>query len=286
MSDSLFDFDPLPDQYAVMGNPIDHSKSPRIHSEFARQTKQHIEYHALQVDEGGLKQAVGNFQANGGKGLNITVPFKEDAWRLVDERSTHAEQAGAVNTIMIRKDGSLFGDNTDGIGLMRDIKHNHQVKIKQLRVLIMGAGGAVRGILAPLLEQKPATITIVNRTLGKAVQLADLFTHSTTEKQLISACAYDALDGKEFDLIINGTSASLQGDLPPLPDNILAEGACCYDMMYGKEPTPFLRWAAQQGASLCFDGLGMLVEQAAVSFELWRGVKPNTSPVITLLQES
>jgi len=282
LSDSLFDFDPPPDQYAVMGNPIGHSKSPRIHTEFARQTNQKIEYHALQVDEGGLKQAVGNFQANGGKGLNITVPFKEDAWRLVDERSTHAEQAGAVNTIIMRKDGSLFGDNTDGLGLVRDITQNHQQPIKKQRILVMGAGGAVRGVLAPLLDHEPAEIVIVNRTVEKASQLADQF----SAKHPISACGYDDLKGQQFDLIINGTSASLQDKLPPLPEGILKSGGVGYDMMYSNEPTTFLRWTSQQGAAFNLDGLGMLVEQAAAAFELWRGVKPETTPVISLLRYS
>ena len=282
MSDSLFDFDPPPDQYAVMGNPIGHSKSPRIHAEFARQTNQKIEYHALQVDEGGLKQAVGNFQANGGKGLNITVPFKEDAWRLVDEHSPYAEQAGAVNTIILRKDGSLFGDNTDGLGLVRDITRNHQQRITKQRILVMGAGGAVRGVLAPLLDLEPAEIVIVNRTVEKASRLANQF----SAKHPISACGYEALKCQQFDLIINGTSASLQDKLPPLPEGILKSGGVAYDMMYSNEPTPFLRWTTQQGAAFNLDGLGMLVEQAAAAFELWRGIKPETAPVISMLRSS
>lgn len=279
---SLFDFDNAPDLYAVMGNPIAHSKSPMIHNAFAAQTGQRIEYRAIQVDEGGFSQAVGNFRANRGKGLNITVPFKQEAWALVNRRSPDAEKAGAVNTIVFNEDGTMYGENTDGIGLLRDITVNHGGRLKGQRILIMGAGGAVRGVLLPLLNEQPASLTIVNRTIDKANSLAEEFSNTCK----VSGCGYSALQDQTFDIIINGTSASLQGDLPPLPDNLLAAHALCYDMMYGTEPTVFLRWAAQQGAQQCLDGLGMLVEQAAASFELWRGIRPETRPVIAMLRQA
>ena len=251
---SLFDFDTAPDRYAVMGNPISHSKSPQIHTEFARQTGQQLEYTAIQVDAGGFDQAVGNFQASGGKGLNITVPFKQDAWRLVDKYSPDAAQAGAVNTIVFHDDGSLYGDNTDGIGLVRDITVNHRQRLQGQRLLLMGAGGAARGVLRPLLNEDPAQLVIVNRTADKARALASDFNN-----KIVEGCGYSDLQDQQFDVVINATAASLHGDLPPLPDKLLTPQACCYDMMYGKEPTIFLHWAKQHGAGLCLDGLGMLV---------------------------
>lgn len=277
---TLFDFDAAPEQYAVMGNPIAHSKSPRIHMLFAKQTGQRIAYTAIQVDLGGFKQAVGNFQASGGKGLNVTVPFKREAWELVSERSARAQRAGAVNTIGFRADGTLFGDNTDGAGLIRDLRDNSRATITGQRVLILGAGGAVRGILAPLLEERPARLIIANRTADRATGLALEF----ATLGLVSGYGFDMLPGKQFDLLINGTSASLKGDLPPLPDHLLAPGALCYDLMYGAQPTAFMRWAHQQGAVKVLDGLGMLVEQAAEAFFVWRGIRPHTVPVIAQLR--
>ena len=276
---SLFDFGKAPDLYAVMGNPVSHSKSPQIHAAFARQTRQHIEYRAIQVDEGGFAQAVGNFQANDGKGLNVTVPFKQEAWQLVNERSALADQAGAVNTIIFRDNNHLYGDNTDGIGLVRDLTINHGCVLHHKRILIMGAGGAVRGVLAPLLDEQPALLTIVNRTVEKAVTLARDFAGAIP----VVACGYESLEG-QFDIIINGTSASLHGQLPPLAAMSLAAQCWCYDMMYGHAQTVFLDWAEQQGVAQRVDGLGMLVEQAAASFELWRGVRPDTAPVIETLR--
>jgi shikimate dehydrogenase len=277
---SLLDFDAKPDQYAVMGNPIGHSKSPQIHGQFAKQSKQRIEYTAILVELGGFEQAVGNFQANGGKGLNVTVPFKQDAWRLVDERSRRAQRAGAVNTIKINADGSLYGENTDGIGIVRDLTANHGVSLAGRWVLVLGAGGAVRGVLEPILAERPARVMIANRTVDKAIELADAF----SDLGHIEGCGFAALAGKQFDVVINGTAASLKGELPPLPDGILAEGAVCYDMMYGAGPTTFMRWAEAHGAAKSLDGLGMLVEQAAESFLLWRGVRPETAPVIAALR--
>jgi shikimate dehydrogenase len=277
MSD-LFDFEPRRDHYAVMGNPITHTKSPRIHTLFAQQTQQNLEYTAIHVDLGGFAQAVGNFDASGGKGLNITVPFKQEAFALVDECSARAERAGAVNTIKFEKN-KIYGDNTDGVGLVNDLTHNYQLQLQDKHILLMGAGGAARGVLAPLLECQPALLTIANRTPDKAVALAQAF----SDLGNIKGCGYHELEAQQFDLVINATAASLQGELPPLPDTLLAEGAVCYDMMYGKL-TPFMEWANAHGAAQVLDGLGMLVEQAAESFYLWRGVRPLTAPVIALLR--
>ena len=277
---SVFDFDAPPDQYAVLGNPIAHSKSPRIHTLFAQQTRQRMVYTAIQVDPGGFKQAVGNFQASGGKGLNVTVPFKREAWELVNERSTRAQRAGAVNTVVMRADGTLFGDNTDGVGLLRDLRDNFGASIAGKRVLILGAGGAVRGVLEPLLAERPAFLLIANRTADRASALAQEFALLGP----VSGSGFDGLPGQQFDLVINGTSASLQGDLPPLPDNLLSPGALCYDLMYSAQPTVFMKWAQQHGAARVVDGLGMLVEQAAEAFFIWRGVHPETLPVIEVLR--
>ena len=276
----IFDFGKKIDDYAVMGNPISHSKSPSIHTLFAEQTQQSILYTAIHVDLGGFKQAVGNFAATGGKGLNITVPFKQEAWELVTERSERAERAGAVNTIKI-EDDKLFGDNTDGVGLVNDLTINHSIQLKDKNILLMGAGGAARGVLIPLLQQNPASLFIVNRTPDKAKDLADDFSDAGD----VNGGGYDAIIDLKFDVVINATAASLQGDLPPLPDTLLDDNASCYDMMYSAKPTPFMKWASQHNAKNVLDGLGMLVEQAAESFSIWRGVKPETRPVIVKLRK-
>ncbi len=268
------------DAYGVMGNPIAHSKSPQIHALFAAQTQQAMSYSAIYVELGTFAEAVKKFVRDGGKGFNITVPFKQEAWALADARSERAQFAGAVNTMVVRSDGTLYGDNTDGVGMVRDLVTNHACAIQGKHVLVLGAGGAVRGVLGPLLAEQPASLVVANRTVERAVELAELF--QSTGK--ITACSFSDLAGRQFDLVINGTSASLQGELPPLPENILAPGACCYDMMYGAAPTPFLQWAAQQGAAHTLDGLGMLVEQAAEAFLLWRHVRPYTLPVITAIR--
>ncbi len=283
---SLFDFDKAPDAYAVMGNPITHSRSPDIHAAFAKQTNQRIEYTAIQVDVGGFDQAVGNFFANGGKGLNVTVPFKQEAWQLADELGAEAKQAGAVNTLLMNAEGQLLGRNTDGIGLVRDLLQNHGAsidnRITDKRVLLVGAGGAARGVLQPLLDEKPATLVIVNRTPDRAHDLAQDF----SEQGDVSGVGFDDLGDQSFDLIINATAASLQGEVPPLPDTVCAEDCWCYDMMYSAEPTPFVLWGEQHGASKSVDGLGMLVEQAAESFFLWRGVLPETTSVIQSIRDA
>jgi len=272
----------MTDQYAVMGNPIAHSKSPRIHAAFASETHQDIHYDKLLVEQGQLAEAIANFRTQGGKGLNITVPFKNDAFDLADNLTERAQLAGAVNTLVLNNDGTLHADNTDGIGLVRDLTINHQFDLKGARILLLGAGGAVQGVLLPLLQQQPSEIVIANRTVSKAEALCEKFSAYGN----LSASGFEDLNGQSFDGIINGTAASLQGEVPPLPDNILNEGAWCYDMMYSNEPTAFVQWGEKQGATQSVDGLGMLVEQAAESFALWRDVKPNTSTVIQLLRES
>lgn len=273
---SLFDFDKPADAYAVMGNPISHSKSPQIHAAFAAQTGQRITYTAMQVDPGGFEQAVGNFFANGGKGLNVTVPFKTEAWKLAGELGPEAKQAGAVNTLLVNDSGVLVGRNTDGVGLVRDIRHNHGGVISGKKVLLIGAGGAARGVLQPLLAEHPALLVIANRTVSRAQTLVSDFAGLGQ----LSAVSFEDLSGQHFDLIINATAASLQGEVPPLPDECCTETTWCYDMMYGAEPTPFMQWAQQRDAQKILDGLGMLVEQAAESFLHWRGVRPETAPVI------
>jgi shikimate dehydrogenase len=281
---SLFDFEVKSDAYAVMGNPIAHSKSPQIHQMFAKQTQQRITYDAILVDMGGFEQAVGNFIATGGKGLNITVPFKRDAWKLVNQRSQRAELAGAVNTIVVNQDHTLSGDNTDGVGLVRDLTQNHGVTLQDKTILLLGAGGAARGVLEPLLMEHPASILIANRTPDRAHELATQFSQWGN----VNGCAFTALakHTQAFDILINATSASLHGELPDIPASVISEKSFCYDMMYGAQPTAFMRWANAQGAPLCVDGLGMLVEQAAESFYLWRAVRPQTQEVINAIRQS
>jgi shikimate dehydrogenase len=277
------------DQYAVIGNPIKHSKSPLIHSSFAYQTGQALDYKTMlvSIDEGAFAKAVKEFQQAGGKGLNITVPFKQQAWDIAQQKTSRAQFAGALNTLWFDPQGVIHGDNTDGIGLVRDLTVNYQFALQDKKILIMGAGGAVRGVLEPVLAENPRSCTIVNRTVSKAQALADLF----QQQGHVNAIAYDELQG-EYDLIINGTSASLQSQLPPLPDKgLILDKTWCYDMMYSANDTLFTQWAKQQGVVKTIDGLGMLVEQAAESFYLWRGIRPETASVIqklrmTLLNET
>ena len=270
------------DRYAVFGNPIKHSKSPQIHSLFAKQTNQSLIYTAELAEIGQFDQAVMNFIEHNGKGLNITVPFKEDAWRLARQHSDRAKRAGAVNTLKLEQDGSLHGDTTDGVGLVRDLMNNHHIQIKQKTILVLGAGGAVRGVIEALLEQQPASLLIANRTKQKAVQLAEDF----SDLGKINGCGLDEISDNSFDIVINGTSASLQGDLPPLPDSVFDKHSCSYDMMYAAQATVFMQWSQNNGVKQVFDGLGMLVEQAAESFYIWRGVRPETSHVIKHLRET
>jgi len=270
----------MPDQYAVIGNPISHSKSPLIHATFARQTGEAVHYDALLAPIDGFAAAVDALRAAGGCGANVTVPFKQDAYRYATQLTERAQLAQAVNTL--RFDGAqVLGDNTDGAGLVRDIAQNLRFEIQGKDVLLMGAGGAARGVLLPLLTCKPNSLTIANRTLAKAEALARQFAACGP----VSASDYPSLAGARFDLVINATSSSLNDELPPLPPRIIAPGALAYDMMYGKGLTPFLSFAEANHATHLADGLGMLVEQAAESFYLWRGVRPETQPVITLLRK-
>jgi len=280
MSD-IFDFSPRKHVFAVMGNPIKHSKSPQIHQQFARQTGHHIEYNAIHVDLGGFVQAVRNFQANHGQGLNITVPFKIEAFQLADSVTPRAQAAGAVNTLILQPDEKIIGDNTDGYGLVYDLQSHLQWPIRGQHILILGAGGAARGIIQPLMDLQPASLSIANRTVSKAGQLADDFSASGK----IRALGYSQLEGQHYDLVINATSASLDARLPPLPDDLLRPRANCYDMMYSARPTAFLQWAQQHQAGAAADGLGMLVGQAAESYYQWLGTRPEIAPVIPLIRQ-
>lgn len=265
--------------YGVFGNPIAHSKSPLIHSLFAEQTAQHISYAPLLAPLDGFAASVTEFFKTG-SGANVTVPFKEEAFALADQLSERAQRAKAVNTLKKLEDGRLLGDNTDGAGLVNDLLNNH-VQLTDKKILILGAGGAVRGVLEPLLAHSPAELCIVNRTVERAEQLAREF----ADLGPMTACGYDWIDAP-VDIIINGTSASLSGDLPPLADSLVKAGeTICYDMMYSKHTTVFNQWAQQQGAALTLDGLGMLVEQAAEAFYVWTGVRPDSAAVLKQVRQ-
>lgn len=272
----------MTDRYAVFGNPVEHSLSPEIHRRFAEQTGEAMAYQRQLVKLEGFDSAAREFFNGGGKGLNITVPFKLEAYSYAGQLSKRSRQAGAVNTLWQQADGTVHGDNTDGVGIARDIDRNLGWPLRGQRILVLGAGGAVRGVLVPLLEQQPARLVVANRSADKAMQLAKAFqSHGA-----IQACSLAGLEGNEFDLIINGTSAGLSGAVPGLPQGLFAAGAAAYDMVYGASATAFMQWALDQGAEQVADGLGMLVEQAAESFSIWRGVMPETGPVIGALRES
>ncbi len=274
------------DRYVVIGNPIAHSKSPQIHAAFARQTGEAVAYERLLAPLDGFDAAVRDFIAAGGRGANVTVPFKLEAYALADQLSERATAAGAVNTMRFDRDGervTIAGDNTDGVGLVRDIVVNAGVPVAGARVLLLGAGGAARGVILPLLAESPAQLVIANRTLARAEALVAQFAQVAQAASAVpvplslSASGFEALAGS-FDLVINATSASLSSELPPVPASVFAAGGFAYDMMYGAQPTVFMQMAAQAGARVR-DGLGMLVEQAAESFFVWRGVRPDTMPV-------
>ncbi len=270
------------DKYAVFGNPIKHSRSPAIHTAFASQCDEAIQYRAVRVEEAGFTAAARRFFDGGGRGLNITMPFKEDAYNFADRLSDRATRAGAVNTLSLAEDGAIEGDNTDGIGMLRDMVANLGWVVQSRRVLIVGAGGAVRGVLAPLLRERPKEVLVVNRTPTRASELATAF----ADLGSIEGGGLELVGERQFDLIINASSAGLSGEAPELPASLLTERSCCYDMIYGAEPTPFMRWAAHHAAWAVADGLGMLVEQAAESFYIWRHVRPETRPVINAIRLS
>jgi len=278
----------MTDLYAVFGNPIAHSKSPAIHAAFARASAQDLLYEARLAAVDGFKQAISEFQAAGGKGANVTVPFKEEAYRLCTRLSERAARAGAVNTLLFNGP-EIFGDNTDGAGLVHDITHNLACPLAGQRILLLGAGGAARGVIAPLLAAQPASLFIANRGADKAKALAKAFsdiapTTETTAGPRVNGGNFAETADKSFDIVINATSASLSGESLPLPPGLFATGSLAYDMMYGKGETPFMALAHQQGAARCADGLGMLVEQAAEAFFVWRGVRPATSTVLADLR--
>ncbi|MDC0610856.1 shikimate dehydrogenase [Vibrio sp.] len=270
----------LVDKYAVFGNPIGHSKSPYIHTLFARQTNQHMEYTAELAPIDGFRQSVTEFFAQGGRGCNVTVPFKEDAFQFADQLTERAKLAGAVNTLKKLDDGGVLGDNTDGEGLVQDLLL-HRVPLKGAKVLIIGAGGAARGVIKPLLDQGPSSITITNRTFAKAQQVASLFT-SFGE---VAALPLDEVVDK-YDVIINSTSASLGGELPKVSPTIFTDRSVSYDMMYGKGMTVFNQWAVENGCAHAYDGLGMLVGQAAESYMVWRGYRPGTKQILSELRRN
>jgi len=275
------EFAPMTARYAVFGNPIHHSLSPRIHTQFARETGQDLSYEAILAPMEGFSACVAQFRESGGQGANITVPFKEQAFALCTQLSARAELAGAVNTFTF-ENGGVVGDNTDGAGLVADLTRNLGFALRGKHILLLGAGGAARGVIGPLLECAPARLVIANRTASRAQDLAAHFTQSG--KQSVIGCGFHEIEAG-FDLIINATSASLAGELPPLPAHIFTPDLLAYDMMYGQALSPFLRLAQQHCAHIT-DGIGMLVEQAAEAFYIWRGVRPETQSVIARLRNT
>jgi shikimate dehydrogenase len=268
----------MTNRYAVIGNPVAHSLSPRIHGEFARQTRQDLEYGTILAPIGEFAATVDRFRAAGGRGLNVTVPFKLDAFAYATSLTERARSARAVNTLKF-DDRAILGDNTDGAGIVADIARLG-ISLRGTRILLMGAGGAARGVVQPLLAEKPALLAIANRTVERARDLAQRW----RAHDVVRGGAYDDFKAERFDVVINATSASLHGEVPALPAHALAGTALAYDMVYGDRPTPFLVAAKAQGALRLADGLGMLVAQAAESFCLWRGVRPDTTPVIAMLR--
>lgn len=270
------------DRYAVMGYPVAHSRSPVIHRLFAVQTEQNLQYELLEVPPKELESAIRQFERTGGKGLNITLPHKSEVTRFVDDMSERARTAGAINTLIFRDD-RIFGDNTDGVGLIRDLKTNIEIELEDTNILILGAGGATRGIISPLLDEKPESIVIANRTVDKAQALAEHF----SARGPVSAISFeDVRTTPEFDLVINATSAGVKGETPPYPENAISDKTICYDLSYSMRATPFSSWAKEHGAASSYMGWGMLVEQAAESFYLWRGVRPDTAAVLKQISVS
>ena len=269
-----------PDRYAVTGHPIGHSKSPFIHRWFAAVTGQGLRYDALACPLDGFEAVVHRFRADGGLGMNVTLPFKEEAFALADVRTSRAERAGAVNTLSFRDDGTVHGDNTDGVGLIRDLRENHGVALAGRSILMVGAGGAARGVFPAILEERPHRLVVVNRSPDRAAALAARFAGYG-----VQACGFGDLGGTEFDIVINATSGGLSGErAPPVPISAFRPGGAGYDMVYAREPTSFLLWCRAAGAAVAVDGAGMLVEQGAESFRSWRGVRPPTGQVIEALR--
>jgi shikimate dehydrogenase len=269
---------PIQDRYVVIGNPIEHSKSPAIHTQFALQTQQALRYERLLVALDGFDAAIKNLVASGVRGANVTLPFKLDAYHIATDVTPRARAAGAVNTLKF-EDNKIIGDNTDGVGLVRDIVMNAGISLQGRRILLLGAGGAARGVILPLLSELPAELVIANRTVQKA---QDLLAQFHGHLVALSASSFADLSG-EFDVVINATSASFSDSLPNISSSLFNGKSFIYDMMYGAKPTHFMQWAAEKKATVR-DGLGMLVEQAAESFEIWRGVRPDTAPVYALLR--
>jgi shikimate dehydrogenase len=269
------------DQYGVVGHPVAHSWSPFIHGLFSRETGQAMSYKLYDFTPDEFDSRTREFFKQGGRGLNITLPHKIAAVDVADELSARAAHAAAVNTLARRNDGTILGDNTDGTGLVRDLCDNQGIVITHRRILIIGAGGASRGVLAPLLALSPTEIVIANRTAERAESLARAFEKLGTTHGV----GFRYISGGAFDLIINATSASLSGDIPAVPAGVVGPETVCYDMAYGKSDTPFVRWALKLGCARALQGWGMLVEQAAESFRIWRGVRPATAPVLTALKE-
>jgi shikimate dehydrogenase len=272
---------PAPDRYAVVGYPVAHSWSPFIHGLFAQQVGHSITYSRLEVPPAALNDAVVEFFAAAGQGLNVTLPHKQAACLLARERTPRAEMAGAVNTLALRSEG-VFGDNTDGAGLITDLTRNLSLELRGTRVLLLGAGGAARGVLGPLLEADPEYLEIANRNEERATELAREFSTLGT----VHGCGFDSITASTFDLVLNATSASLQDTIPPIPPGVIGPTTLCYDMAYGKGETAFTRWSKSAGAGRAETGWGMLVEQAAESFLVWRGVKPDTAAVIAAVKSN
>jgi len=268
------------DNYAIVGNPVSHSKSPLIHTEFAKQTQQDITYTVIEAPVDRFVETVKAFEAAGGKGLSITLPFKNEAYAIANLHSKLAQQARAANTLAFRDDNTVYADSTDGPGLVQDITNNLHYSLRQKKVLILGAGGVVKCIVGPLLAQAPARLDVANRTAEKAIDIARQFELCGE----INGMGLQDMMEAPYDLIINATSASVTGNIPNITAEMIGPKTWCYDLFYSDEPTAFLQWSKQQGADRCIDGLGMLVEQAAAQFYLWRGIYPNAKPVIELLR--
>ena len=270
------------DHYAVIGHPVAHSLSPAIHQAFAKQTEQAIDYQRIEAPLDGFSNTLQVFRAQGGKGCSITLPFKELAYQMATTHSSAAQEAGAANTLVFKDNEAIHADNTDGPGLIQDLTKNHNASLRQKKILVLGAGGVVRGILGPLLAQAPCQLRLANRTAEKAEALAQQFRHHGD----IQGCGLNNIVHEPADLIINATSASVYGERPEISSDCIGDHTWCYDLFYSRQPTAFLQWAKQHHAARCIDGLGMLVEQAAMQFYLWRGVYPDTRDVIQGLMSS